>query len=354
MITKLRLKNFTAFKELKIDFSSKVNVIIGENGTGKTHLLKAAYAVCEACKPLNAKDEVSTEDIQNALTPKLINVFKPLDDKLWKLRMSGATEPAEVETNFVGDKRLILSFNVNSVSVQVTKNNRYERYSYEPVFIPTKEVLSFMKGFASLYEKYELSFDETYQDMCRLLDLPEMRRENLQPKAQWAMSEIERISGGKFVFQGGGRVTFKEGAQEYSANAMAEGFRKAGMLYRLLETGAIQPGVSGPLFWDEPEANLNPKLMELLVQILLELSRNGQQIIVATHDYMLLKWFDLLSDKGKEDHVRFHVLYRDADSGEIKIESTDEYLRISPNAISEAFNDLTKQQVKKTMGDLGK
>ena len=108
------------------------------------------------------------------LTPKLINVFKPLDDKLWKLRMSGATDPAEVETNFVGDKRLILSFNVNSVSVQVTKNNRYERYSYEPVFIPTKEVLSFMKGFASLYEKYELSFDETYQDMCRLLDLPEI------------------------------------------------------------------------------------------------------------------------------------------------------------------------------------
>ena len=61
MITKLRLKNFTAFKELEIDFSSKVNVIIGENGTGKTHLLKAAYAVCTSSKPLNAKDEVSTK-----------------------------------------------------------------------------------------------------------------------------------------------------------------------------------------------------------------------------------------------------------------------------------------------------
>ena len=45
-----------------------------------------------------------------------------------------------------------------------------------------------------------------------------------------------------------------------------------------------------------------------IVQILLELSRNGQQVVLATHDYVLLKWFDLLMDERKEDHVRFHSL----------------------------------------------
>lgn len=40
--------------------------------------------------------------------------------------------------------------------------------------------------------------------------------------------------------------------------------------------------------------------MKDLVHVLLELARNGQQIILATHDYVLLKWFDLLMDKGKE------------------------------------------------------
>ena len=72
------------------------------------------------------------------------------------------------------------------------------------------------------------------------------------------MAAIEEICGGQFVFHGGGKVTFKTGRAEYSANAIAEGFRKVGLLARLLETGAIQPGISGSLFWDEPESNLNP------------------------------------------------------------------------------------------------
>jgi predicted ATPase len=98
---------------------------------------------------------------------------------------------------------------------------------------------------------------------------------------------------------------------------------------------------------------MNPKLMKLLVQILLELSRNGQQIILATHDYVLLKWFDLLMDKGKEDHVCFHALYRDK-SGSITVDSVQDYRAISPNAIADTFNDLTKEQVNKKMGGLGK
>jgi len=118
--------------------------------------------------------------------------------------------------------------------------------------------------------------------------------------------------------------------------------RKLGIIQRLMLNASLSPGISGPLIWDEPEANLNPRLMQTLVNILLELSRNGQQIILSTHDYVLLKWFDVLMDKGKDDHVRYHVLYRDTRSKEIKVESTDDYLSISPNAIADTFSDLTK------------
>lgn len=41
MIERLELKYFTAFSGLTLELSPKVNVIIGENSTGKTHLLKA-------------------------------------------------------------------------------------------------------------------------------------------------------------------------------------------------------------------------------------------------------------------------------------------------------------------------
>jgi len=94
-------------------------------------------------------------------------------------------------------------------------------------------------------------------------------------------------------------------------------------------------------------------MMKQLVLALLELSRNGQQIILATHDYVLLKWFDLLTDKDKDDYVRFHALYRGSE-GDVQVESVEDYRVISPNAIAETFNDLTKEQVNKKMGGLGK
>jgi AAA15 family ATPase/GTPase len=354
MIKRLELKNFTAFSDLKLDFSPKVNVIIGENSTGKTHLLKVAYGLCAGAPLFKNKPDTSEDELQAALTAKLLRLFMPLDDKLGKMHHQGATDQAYLSATFAQEKKIVATFFNNSRVLAIQNRTNYEQYQAEAVFIPTKEVLSFMKGFNSLYEKYGLSFDQTYQDICLLLDLPEIRPETLHEKSKWAMAEIENICGGRFIFYGGGKVTFKTESAEFSANAMAEGFRKAGMLSRLLETGAIQPGVSGPLFWDEPEANLNPKLMKLLVQILLELSRNGQQIILATHDYVFLKWFDLLMDKGKDDHVIFHSLYNDPDTDEIKVASTKDYLKITPNPIDEAFGFLINQEIEKEMGGLGK
>jgi predicted ATPase len=48
----------------------------------------------------------------------------------------------------------------------------------------------------------------------------------------------------------------------------AEGIRKLGILQLLLQNHQLDPGRTGPLFWDEPETNMNPKLMKLLVEIL--------------------------------------------------------------------------------------
>ena len=38
-ITQIKLENFTVFKNIEIHFSKGVNIFIGENGTGKTHIL---------------------------------------------------------------------------------------------------------------------------------------------------------------------------------------------------------------------------------------------------------------------------------------------------------------------------
>ena len=288
------------------------------------------------------------ETIQDRVTDRLIKSFMPHEEKLGKLKRDGVSGEAEIELTLADSETLKFSFN----SGKKVAAESYVTNLPRPVFVPTKEVLSFSKGFTSLYKEFGLSFDSTYYDICSLLDLPEQRTESLHEKSAWAMEEIEKICDGKFVFYGGGNITFKRGNAEYSANAMAEGFRKAGMLSRLLETGAIQPGKSGPLFWDEPETNLNPMLMGKLVEILLELSRNGQQIILATHEYVMLKWFDLHTNDAMNDNVVYHSLHRTEDGG-VEVVSTDNYLEIDPNPIADTFEELTKAQLKKQIsGDV--
>lgn len=40
-ITAVKAKNFSVFSDITIPIAQNMNVFIGENGTGKTHLLKS-------------------------------------------------------------------------------------------------------------------------------------------------------------------------------------------------------------------------------------------------------------------------------------------------------------------------
>lgn len=353
MISKIVLENFTLFHDLDVDLSPKINIIIGENGTGKTQLLKAAYAASSTRQQIGATSN-DENVIRSKMTERFIKLFLPLDDKLGKLHRNGAESNAKVNLSFDDGNGIELGFYNNSQTATVKGQGKLEETLAAPLYMPTKEVLSFMKGFSSLYQRFDLSFDQTYQDICLSLDLPEIREGALQEKAKWAIDKINDVVGGKFVFYGGGKVTFKSQNNEYSANVVAEGFRKAGMLGRLLETGAIQPGISGTMFWDEPESNFNPKLMKMLVEILLELARQGQQIVLATHDYAFLKWFDLLADGNKGDQVRYHSLYRNEAGSKVRVMTTDDYMELQPNPIDEAFGNIINEEIANDMGSLGK
>ena len=50
-ITQIKLENFTVFKDAEISFDKGINIFIGENGTGKTHILKVLYSACQAANP---------------------------------------------------------------------------------------------------------------------------------------------------------------------------------------------------------------------------------------------------------------------------------------------------------------
>lgn len=49
-LTKIEANNFTVFENIEIPFNKGLNVLVGENGMGKTHIMKLAYAACQASK----------------------------------------------------------------------------------------------------------------------------------------------------------------------------------------------------------------------------------------------------------------------------------------------------------------
>ena len=366
MITRLQLKNFAAFSDLSIDFGSKINIIIGENGSGKTQLLKAAYALTNSGEELYGRKSVLKSDAQAVLTRKLLGVYKPNTNKVGSLKHQGGKSDALLTIEFTSGQSLGVSFTSKSNKVVPLGNYKTPDMG-GGVFLPTKEIISFLSGITDpetdMFTVTKL-FDNTYIDLTHKLLNPQQNKEE---KAQWSMEKITNRIGGRFEFKDS-QVIFRSGEYtEYknqyasktyfspiakdglSATMMAEGYRKVGVLQRLLQNSAVGTGTNGPLYWDEPESNMNPKLMKLLVETLLELSRNGQQIILATHDYVLLKWFDLLMDKDKDDHVRFHSLYRDTISNEVKLESTEEFSLIDKNAISDTFAELYDEDVKRAL-----
>lgn len=50
-IDKIALKNFTVFDRLELEFCSGINVLVGVNGKGKTHIMKLLYSACQAVDP---------------------------------------------------------------------------------------------------------------------------------------------------------------------------------------------------------------------------------------------------------------------------------------------------------------
>ena len=74
MISSLQIKNFTCFSQNNFQFSGGINVLIGKNSVGKTHLLKLLACVLKANKENNGNGK---EKLETILGNKLIGYFKP-------------------------------------------------------------------------------------------------------------------------------------------------------------------------------------------------------------------------------------------------------------------------------------
>jgi len=345
-ITKLELENFTCFEKLDLEFSDGVNVLIGVNGTGKTHILKVLYAACAITVGEYKQGE---DEERKGYSKKIRNIFLPYKGKNERLRRrvnESSKDGAIIIHKDHGQGRLYLPFLLADdypEFMEILDNFAWSIDSMESVYIPVKEMLAHAPGFLSLYNKREIPFEEVYADIINQAYLPKLRTLP-NPCYEKIFKHLTSAIGGEVIVKGE-HFFLKNEHDEFEFSLIAEGVRKLALIWLLIQNGSLNPGAI--LFWDEPEANLNPSLLGVVVETLLELQRQGVQIFLTTHNYVLLKEFDLR--KKKEDAVRYISLFRDKDSDPVSAHTTDEYLFINPNAIAGTFSDLYKRDISRAL-----
>ncbi|MCL4833349.1 MAG: AAA family ATPase [Caldilineaceae bacterium] len=289
MLDSLELKNFTVFPDAKFTFGRHLNVIVGENGLGKTHILKAAYCVL-AVSARGTKDSGNTiptkSYLQTAIANKLRGVYKP--DEIGRLvRRQAGRNRSEVMCHFANAGcNLEFSFHTASRSEVIIDLAPESWIEYVPVYLPTRELLTIYPGFVSLYETTHLEFEETWRDTTILLGAP-LAKGAREKNIRELLPPLEEAMGGTVELDPAGRFYVKMKSGRIEMHLVAEGLRKLAMIARLIANGSLLD--KGYLFWDEPDANLNPKLVKVIARTILKISQTGIQIFIATHSLFLLR-----------------------------------------------------------------
>jgi len=297
MLKSLDIKNFTVFANANIEFSKGLNVIIGDNATGKSHLLKLGYSVMY---PLSGHSFIQSSTLAN----KLYGVFKP--NSLGHLNRYGSGRQRTqitVAMEIPDTETFQFSFAKNSRTEITIDRTISQTFSIQaPVFIPSRELLTLHPEIMTLYEERLMSIDETYYDLCRALNLPLLRKRSSELND--IIQPLEAELGGQVRMDKMGHFYLnmpKRGKVEMSL--VAEGIRKIALLVYLIQNGSLAKGTT--LFWDETEANLNARIMVKVANALAALAQYGVQIILATHDLFLMNELSLLIESTPKMPAQF-------------------------------------------------
>ncbi|WJY66733.1 recombination protein F [Corynebacterium aquatimens] len=327
-IKSVDVANFGPFAHVQTDFSKDVNIIVGENGTGKTQFLKLLYACTSVIDSHDA--ELTKTVLSRAIADRLKGTFKP--DALGRLvsRVQGQ-QTTSVKVKYAGiGEPLAFGFHTTAkteVKVASIPNSRLEDTA---VFLPSRELLSIYEGLANLFDTVQVPFDETWRDTARLLERKPLLGARSENARQLITPLLEALEGN--VVEEKGRFYVKRAAgdsttSKLEAHLVSEGHRKLAMIVRLVQSGVLLDG--GYLFWDEPEANLNPKTQRAVAQAICTLAMHGTQVFVATHSVFMLRELRMLLENNEGVTSQYIGLVRSAGSAGVVAESGAEQSDLS-------------------------
>lgn len=353
-IRSLTVENFTAFSEATLNFSN-LNVIVGDNETGKTHLLKLAYSILASCQmpdggTADGKDgsgvgetggRPTVADLEPALAAKLAGVFRPKNQRVGRLaRRRRGYNKCSVKLEMADEIASIkFGFSTRAPKIDIDECPSVW-HDAQPVFLPTQELLALPPEFLWLYKEYVTEFDETWYDTRKLLGAPSLRGRPSAIAMELSGLLKEAIGGSVMFDKSNGRFYIRQRNGLLEILSVAEGTRRIGALSHLVATGQLNN--ANCLFWDLPESNLNPKAMRAVADAVSRISRSGTQVFLATHSLFMLRELELLQrEYGEERYLRYFALEKNKDG--VAVNQADDLDDIDPLTAQDEVSDQSER-----------
>lgn len=320
------MSNYLPFGQVGCDFVSGINVFVGENGTGKSIALKTIYSMLYTGMDLETR----------ALGP-LRNLLRILPAQSSHQLLRHGEEKGTVFVGLSNRDGWLLDLPPKLLDEPAVGSE----VSVDAVFIPAMEIFGKIRNLSAMLKVNETDFDPSFPLLADRITAGKSAvagefRELagvLEDKVLLGQIEQEPSSGRYFLRQGTVRTEMP---------LVAEGIRKFATLTSLIQRGWIRPGTV--LLWDEPEVNLNPVLMDELVEALLALARKGVQIFLATHSYIIL---EELAHASKPGEVRYFG-FEKGDDG-VAVKAADDLPSLAPNPILRQYEELLLKKAKRAM-----
>ena len=331
-LTRIKIENFTVFEDITIPFSKGLNILVGENGMGKTHVMKLAYAACQS-----RKHDVS-------FSQKTTMLFRPDQSGIGRLvnrNKNGENTARVLVESDIAQIGMSFSTKTKKWDAEVKSEEKWEKQmsGTTSVFIPAKEILSNAWNLDAAVKMGNVEFDDTYLDIIAAAKIDISTDVDSVARKKY-LKILQKISNGKVTVQDD-RFYLKPGTPaKLEFNLVAEGIRKIALLWQLIKNGTLEKG--SVLFWDEPEANINPKYIPVLAELLIMLEKEGVQIFVSTHDYFLSKYIEVKREKDSD--VQYISLYKD-EKNQVQCEIAKEFELLEHNTIMDTFRQLYREEI---------
>lgn len=310
MINSVQLKNFGPVAELDWQNLGPINLVIGNNGCGKSFLMKAMYSAVR-----------TLEEYKRGDNPKSVDGI--LLGKLYWTFQSGTigalvTKPGDSSLMFslvIDQRNFSYSFGRDARKKIDSLHNDALPRPNNSIFLPAKEVLS-LHGIILKSRERDLlyGFDDTYFDLAKALQLPATHYLTFDPDSfdttavgfidnqnsplQQSRHLLEKMIGGIIEFdENANRWYFNKGGQRFLIGVTAEGINKIAILDTLLGNGYLSK--NSIIFIDEPEATLHPEAISKLLDIIALLAKYGIQFFIASHSYFVVKKLFLIAQQNK-------------------------------------------------------